>query len=320
LRDRDTDDDGTLDETLHYTNDANMNVTALVNDSGTVVERYVYDPYGKVTFMDGSWNEITWANSKQNHILYCGYYYDDETGLYSVRNRTLHPTLGRWTSRDPIGYQYCASLYCYGESMPTRMLDPSGTWCGECAPPGVGYPNVYNVRTRFQVTSRKADPDTIDWDTALTGLTVIKVAAAVKDLGGGAAGGLAKGAAAVGLAKGAVSRGFKTGKSSGLQDACLEGVEDIKESAKGPTASNLGLALWVLLKYESCDPCCPVMYPFQWGGAQDHEWVEHEAKYHCIGFGDYPGDTEAYKSEESAAKDEAKCAKLAEQALREGRL
>ena len=47
LRDRDTDDDGTLDETLHYTNDANMNVTALVNTSGTVVERVVYDPYGK---------------------------------------------------------------------------------------------------------------------------------------------------------------------------------------------------------------------------------------------------------------------------------
>ena len=45
-----------LEERVYYTNDANMNVTALVNTSGTVVERYVYDPYGKVTFLMGDWS------------------------------------------------------------------------------------------------------------------------------------------------------------------------------------------------------------------------------------------------------------------------
>ncbi len=44
-------DDG-LEEVLFYSNtqDANCNVTALVNTSGGVVERYTYDAYGKVTF------------------------------------------------------------------------------------------------------------------------------------------------------------------------------------------------------------------------------------------------------------------------------
>jgi len=42
-RDSDNDENHTLDETLYYTNDANMNVTALVEPDGDVVERYAYD-------------------------------------------------------------------------------------------------------------------------------------------------------------------------------------------------------------------------------------------------------------------------------------
>jgi len=33
-----------------------MNVTALADGSGTVQERYVYDPYGNAAVFDGSWN------------------------------------------------------------------------------------------------------------------------------------------------------------------------------------------------------------------------------------------------------------------------
>jgi YD repeat-containing protein len=39
------------DTILNSLNDANMNVTALVDESGTVVERYAYDPYGRVTVL-----------------------------------------------------------------------------------------------------------------------------------------------------------------------------------------------------------------------------------------------------------------------------
>src|SRR5260370_40951264 len=57
LRDRDADGNSGngLEERLWVQQDANSNVTALVNSSGTVVERYVYDPYGQVTVLDGSW-------------------------------------------------------------------------------------------------------------------------------------------------------------------------------------------------------------------------------------------------------------------------
>ena len=65
-----------------------MNVTALVNASGAVVERYAYDPYGAVKVYSDDWSTevTTWSASKKNPIRYCGYYFDDESGLYHVRN------------------------------------------------------------------------------------------------------------------------------------------------------------------------------------------------------------------------------------------
>jgi len=117
-----------LDECLYYCNDANMNVTALVDSSsGTVVERYQYDPYGKPTIYDSTWtNTIAWANSRKNEILSCGYRYDPETGQYHVRYRYYHPTAGRWTIWDPIGYAATTNLYEYVASSPIAGVDPTG--------------------------------------------------------------------------------------------------------------------------------------------------------------------------------------------------
>ena len=131
LRWRDAGGDPDLDETLYYCNDANMNVTALVDGTsgsetfGQVVERYLYDPYGKVTITDANWSVITWANSKKNEILYCGYRFDPETGLYHVRHRYYHPTLGRWISRD-IDYRDGPNVYLYVSAGPIGKVDPDG--------------------------------------------------------------------------------------------------------------------------------------------------------------------------------------------------
>ena len=94
-------EDGSLDEKLYYTTDANMNVTALVEPDGDVAERYVYDPYGKVTVLNPDWSTDSDGSDYDNPILYCGYYRDSETGLYHVRHRDYHVTLGRWMERDP---------------------------------------------------------------------------------------------------------------------------------------------------------------------------------------------------------------------------
>jgi len=124
LRDEDTDTDGDCDdERLYYAHDAQFNVTALVNTDGTIAERYVYDPYGKVTIYNPTWSAtVDWADSKQNEILYCGYRYDHESRLYHVRFRMYHPTLGRWVQRDPIGTPYAAPLALSARPSTTRNL------------------------------------------------------------------------------------------------------------------------------------------------------------------------------------------------------
>ncbi|MCY2929466.1 MAG: RHS repeat-associated core domain-containing protein [Planctomycetota bacterium] len=142
LRDRDKDAGGDLsftgsglDERLYYLTDANMNVTALVdNTSGTVVERCVYDPYGNAKFYDGSWGSASDTSAKANEILFCGYHYDPDTGLYHVRHRVYHPGLGRWLQRDPIGYRDGMSLYQYVRSAPLGMVDPQGLGVAETNP------------------------------------------------------------------------------------------------------------------------------------------------------------------------------------------
>jgi len=137
LRDENTDEDDLCDdERLYYLTDANMNVTCLTDTGGDAVERYVYDPYGNCTVYDDDWSDqIAWAASKKNNIRFCGYYFDNETGLYSVRNRVLHPYLG-WLSRDPVGYADGMGLYEYVISNPVLLTDSQGhSWwdcCDEC--------------------------------------------------------------------------------------------------------------------------------------------------------------------------------------------
>jgi len=131
LRDENKDGDGDCidgsDERLYYLTDANMNVTALVSTSGTVVERYRYDPYGQVEVLDADFSaDADGKSDYANAILYCGYYFDNETGLCCVRYRFYVPPLGRWLQRDRIGYGDGMGLYEYVRSTPVRGVDSAG--------------------------------------------------------------------------------------------------------------------------------------------------------------------------------------------------
>lgn len=125
LRDRATATPGVLDERLWVTQDANWNVVGLVDGNGAVVERYAYDPYGSTEVLDVNWNVI---GSAYGWIyLHQGGRWDTVSGLYYFRNRDYSPTLGRWVTRDPIGYATGDSnLYRYVGNRPINRVDPSG--------------------------------------------------------------------------------------------------------------------------------------------------------------------------------------------------
>ncbi len=126
LRDRDTNGDGTLDERLWVVQDANYNVTALFDNAGNVVERYVYDPFGQATILDANWTERA-ASAFAWVYLHQGGRFDVTSGLYHFRYRDYSSTLGRWTSLDPIRYDAGdVNLYrVLGNGLPNR-LDPLG--------------------------------------------------------------------------------------------------------------------------------------------------------------------------------------------------
>jgi len=73
---------------------------ALTDGTGTVVERYIFDPYGKVTVLDGSGNPRTGNQTAYgNPWTFTGRRLDGETGLMYFRNRMYSVDLGRFVSR-----------------------------------------------------------------------------------------------------------------------------------------------------------------------------------------------------------------------------
>jgi RHS repeat-associated protein len=128
LRERSTANNGVLDERLYAVQDLNFNVVAIVNASGAAQERYEFDAYGVTTFENASTFQSLSPNQSAVawNVLYGGYYFDPETGLYLARNRFYHPGLGRWLQRDPMGYADSANLYQYGLSDPASVIDPEG--------------------------------------------------------------------------------------------------------------------------------------------------------------------------------------------------
>jgi RHS repeat-associated protein len=134
-RDRDPNQSGMLSERLYVQQDANWNVTALVDSTGAVQERYVYDPYGTPTKLKADWtaqtsNLFNWAYLHQGGRL------DGTSGLYNFRMRDYSPTLGRWIQQDPIKYRGGgANLYEDAAASPTTYCDASGLEVTVCARP-----------------------------------------------------------------------------------------------------------------------------------------------------------------------------------------
>jgi RHS repeat-associated protein len=136
LVERDSNPNGSLPLRLYAQQDANGNITALVDTSGSVVERFVYDPFGAATALDPSWSGpgsslFGWR------YLFQGLRYDATIGLYYARNRDYSPTLGRWLQQDPIRFQAGdLNLYRMEFNRPATSHDPTGKlawWVLPCA-------------------------------------------------------------------------------------------------------------------------------------------------------------------------------------------
>jgi RHS repeat-associated protein len=110
---------------VYVQQDANWDVTAVVDTTGTVQERYAYDPYGKPSVLAPDFSPrgsslFGWV------YLHQGGRFDTTTGLFNFRHRDYSPTLGRWMETDPLGYVDGANRYAYARSDPLMNEDPAG--------------------------------------------------------------------------------------------------------------------------------------------------------------------------------------------------
>jgi RHS repeat-associated protein len=121
LRDRDVDHDASMDERLYVLSDY-FNPTAIADEDGVVLERYGYDAFGLSRVMTPSFEPRS-SSDFDWETRYGAYRYDPETGFYQVRYRYLHPPLGRWLSRDPIGEKGGVNLYGMVGNNPLNRMD-----------------------------------------------------------------------------------------------------------------------------------------------------------------------------------------------------
>ena len=114
---------GTLNERLYALQDANWNVTTVTDSTGTIQERYEYEPYGVTTVLAPDFTVRTTSNFTWE-TTYCSYRWDASSGLFAVRNRFYHPRLGGWLSGDPRAYEVGLNLYDYNYCL--IATDPFG--------------------------------------------------------------------------------------------------------------------------------------------------------------------------------------------------
>jgi RHS repeat-associated protein len=117
-------DDTSASVRLYAQHDANMDITALVNTSGSVVERFSYTPSGIATVLSSSWASTT--DSYNWLFRWQGGRYNTTDGLYTFGYRNYSPTLGTWMQEDPTGYAAGPNVYQAMLGAPIEMTDPYG--------------------------------------------------------------------------------------------------------------------------------------------------------------------------------------------------
>ena len=113
-----------------YIHNLQGDVVGLIDNSGALVVEYRYGAWGNPLATTGS---LAATLGKRNPFRYRGYIYDEETGLYYLRNRYYAPAIGRFLIADlDLGDQkellhHNGFTYC--RNAPILFVDMDGFGC-----------------------------------------------------------------------------------------------------------------------------------------------------------------------------------------------
>jgi RHS repeat-associated protein len=105
-------------QSFYYHADGLSSITELTNQSGAIVQRYVYSSFGKIeSQLDPNFVQPYAYTSRE---------FDAEFELYHYRARTYDARIGRFLEEDPIGIHGSLNLYTYLDANPIGAIDPLG--------------------------------------------------------------------------------------------------------------------------------------------------------------------------------------------------
>lgn len=113
-----------LDEILFALKD-HLDPVAFIDELGNPQERFTYDAFGDVVYMDSGFNVIPSTVNDWNYLFH-GEFIDDDVGLYNYGYRLYSCRLGRWISRDPIEEKGGMNLYGSFKNDPMNIVDYLG--------------------------------------------------------------------------------------------------------------------------------------------------------------------------------------------------
>jgi len=92
------------------------------SDTGTVAQEISYDEFGNV---------LSDSNPGFQPFYYVGGVYDLDTGLVKFGARDYDPEVGRWTSKEPLGFNGASNFYVYAGNDPVNFVDVTGLAPGD---------------------------------------------------------------------------------------------------------------------------------------------------------------------------------------------
>ena len=104
----------------HY--NAIGNTIAITNQTGTIINKYAYTPFGRLANEEETLSQPFKFVGKYGIML-------EQNGLYYMRARYYDAETGRFISEDPIGFAGGdVNLYGYVQNNPVMFIDPEGLW------------------------------------------------------------------------------------------------------------------------------------------------------------------------------------------------
>ncbi len=112
-------------ERNYFLSDAHHNIRGLSSNTGEILEVYAYSPFGERQIF-GPRGHARESSAFTNTRGYTGRPHDQVNTLVDFRARVLSPAIGRFLTRDPLGFVDGFNRYTYVKNNPLRWIDPSG--------------------------------------------------------------------------------------------------------------------------------------------------------------------------------------------------